>query len=165
MTSVPGIESGTAKGPELERNNGRMSHDKNMMRRCVELAGAAKLAGNTPVGALLVIADEVVAEAAEEVPAGDDPFGHAELLVVRRALQQLRRKHLPEATLFTTVEPCFLCSFAIRESRIGRVVIGSATPDIGGATSRYPILSASDIPRWGASPTIVWGIPARRDLQ
>ena len=67
-------------------------------------------------------------------------------------------QQLPEATLYTTAEPCFLCSFAIREFRIGRVVIGSATPEIGGATSLYPILSAGDISRWGDPPTIVWGI-------
>ena len=135
-----------------------MSQDESMMRRCIDLARAAKLAGNTAVGALLVIGEHVGAEAAEEAPAGDDPFAHAEILVVRRALQKPRRKELPEATLFTTAEPCFLCSFAIRESRIGRVVIGSATPEIGGATSLYPILSARDISRWGAPPTIAWGV-------
>ena len=130
-----------------------------MMRRCEELAQAAKLAGNTPVGALLATGHRVVAEAEEEVPAGDDPFAHAELLVVRRAVQALGRKQLPEATLYTTAEPCLLCSFAIREFGIGRVVIGSATPDIGGATSQYPVLSASDVPRWGAPPEIVWEHP------
>ncbi len=136
-----------------------MSQDENMMRRCIDLARAAKLAGNTAVGALLVIGEHVTAEAAEEAPAGDDPFAHAELLVVRRAVQELGRKRLPEATLYTTAEPCFLCSFAIREVGIGRVVIGFATPEIGGATSLYPILSASDVPRWGTPPTIVWEHP------
>ena len=133
-----------------------MSLDEIMMRRCIDLAKSAKRAGNTAVGALLVIGERVAAEAGEEAPAGDDPFAHAELLVVRRAFQKLRRKQMPEATLYTTAEPCFLCSFAIREFRIGRVVIGSATPEIGGATSPYPILSARDVSRWGAPPTIVW---------
>ena len=93
------------------------------------------------------------------MPAGDDPFAHAELLVVRRAVQELGRRQLPEATLYTTAEPCFLCSFAILAFGIGRVVIGSATPEIGGATSRFPILSTSDVACWGTPPKIVWEHP------
>ena len=133
-----------------------MAEDAVMMRRSEELARAAKLAGNTPVGALLATGKRVVAEAQEEVPVADDPFAHAELLVVRRAVQQLGRRQLPEATLY---EPCFLCSFAIREFGIGRVVIGCVTPDIGGATSLFPILSTSDVPRWETPPKIVWAHP------
>jgi tRNA(adenine34) deaminase len=60
--------------------------------------------------------------------------------------------------LYTTAEPCLLCSFAIREARIERIVIGTSVPHIGGATSPYPILSAADVPPWGAPPTIVWGV-------
>ncbi len=61
-----------------------------------------------------------------------------------------------EATLYSTAEPCFLCSFAIREAGLRRVVIGAPTPDIGGVASRYPILVADDVVRWGPAPEVVW---------
>lgn len=126
------------------------------MERCRELALEAKAAGNTAVGSLVAVADRVIAEAGEECPAGPDPFAHAELLAVRSAIAELGRPLPPEATLYSTAEPCFLCSFAIREAGLRRVVIGRPTPGIGGATSRYPILVADDVERWGAPPDVVW---------
>ena len=60
------------------------------------------------------------------------------------------------ATLYTTHEPCLLCSFASREAGVQRVVIDVPTPDIGGVTSSYPILLADDVPRWTRPPQVVW---------
>lgn len=136
-----------------------MSHadvDALHMDRCRVLAEEAREAGNTPVGSLVAIGSETIAEAGEEVPAGPDPFAHAELLAVREAMGRLGRALPSGATLYTTHEPCLLCSFAAREAGIERVVIGTRTPDIGGVTSAHPILVASDISRWGAPPVIVW---------
>jgi tRNA(adenine34) deaminase len=128
------------------------------MRHCIELARQAKRAGNTAVGSLIAIGPRIVVDVEEETPGGPDRFAHAELLAVRRATERLGRKTFPEAVLYTTVEPCLLCSFAIREARIGRIVIGTSVPHIGGATSPYPILLTADITPWGAPPTIVWGV-------
>lgn len=75
---------------------------------------------------------------------------------VRRAMAAAGRRHLPGATLYTNVEPCFLCSYAIRVAIIGRVVIGRPTPEIGGVSSRYPLLTADDIERWGRAPEVLW---------
>ncbi len=130
--------------------------DERFMRRCRELADRARRAGNTAVGSVVTLEGRVVAEAEETVPGGPDPFAHAELVAVRRAMAQLGRKRLGRATLYTTKEPCLLCSFAIREARIGRVVIEAPTAEIGGVTSRYPILPAGDVARWGPPPEIVW---------
>ena len=133
-----------------------MPDDARWMERCRELAREAKAAGNTAVGSLVALGDRVIAEAGEECPAGPDPFAHAELLAVRSALVDLGRPLPPNATLYTTAEPCFLCSFAIREGGVRRVVIGAPTPAIGGATSLYPILVADDVDRWGPPPEVVW---------
>lgn len=129
--------------------------DLQMMRRCIELAKQAKTKGNTAVGSLITVNTDIIAEAEEETPAGPARFDHAEVLAVLRACEQLNKTTLPEATLFTTAEPCFLCAYAMREARIGRVVIGSPTPHIGAATSQYPILLASDIPPWGNAPDVL----------
>ncbi len=132
------------------------SADARLFDRCRELARHAADLGNTAVGSVVAITGRVVAEAEEATPAGPEPFAHAEFIAVKLAMTRLGRKTVPEATLYTTAEPCFLCAFAIREVRIGRVIIGSPTPEIGGVSSRYPILAADDIARWGQPPTVLW---------
>jgi tRNA(adenine34) deaminase len=126
------------------------------MMRCHELARQAGEEGNTPVGTILVFASGETVEAMEAVPEGPDPFGHAEVIAVRDALIE-HGQPLPEGTtLYSNAEPCFMCAFAIREARIARVVIERPTPGIGSVTSPYPILSATDVPRWGPAPEVVW---------
>ncbi len=135
--------------------------DHDLLARCRELAQLAAGAGNTAVGSLIAIDGAIVAEAEEETPGGPDPFAHAELVAVKRAMRELGRRKIPEATLYTNVEPCFMCSYAIREARIGCVVIGWPTPQIGGADSQYPLLASADIDRWGEPPEIVWALDER----
>ncbi len=135
---------------------GVTKRDRRLMTRVDELAAEAGRAGNTAVGTIVAQGERVLAEAEEQTPQGPDPFAHAELVAVRRAMAAAGHRHLPEATLYSNVEPCFLCSYAIREARIGRVVIGRPTPEIGGVSSRYPLLTAGDIERWGRAPEVVW---------
>ena len=125
------------------------------MRRASELAERAHAAGNTAVGALIVLNGQVIAEAEEQTPAGPRPFAHAELLAVEAVFTQFRGL-LRSATLYSTAEPCVLCAFAIREAQIGRVVIGREAGEIGSVRSRFPVLTADWVPRWGAPPEIVW---------
>lgn len=127
------------------------------MRRCHELAAKAAAEGNTPVGSLILLGGEVLAEASEDVPVGPDAFAHAELIAVREALRLHANQPLTGATLYTTAEPCFMCSYAIRKAKISRVVMGRPTPGTGGATSRYPILTAPNIEGWHEPPVLVWG--------
>ncbi len=134
--------------------------DEQMMRRCLDLAASSAKSGNTPVGCVITNERQVVAEAEELCPAGSDPFAHAEIVAVAAALKATGRGKLPLATLYTTNEPCFLCSYAIREAGIGRVVFAVETKGVGGATSEYPILKAHGIERWGAPPRIDSGVLA-----
>lgn len=137
-----------------------LAFDRRMMRRCIELAASAAQSGNTPVGCVITLEGRTIAEAEEQSPVGSDPFAHAEILAVAAALQTVSRATLRRATLYTTNEPCFLCSYAIREARIARVAFAVESPGVGGATSAYPILKAADIDRWGAPPRIEQGLLA-----
>jgi tRNA(adenine34) deaminase len=132
--------------------------DQEMMRRSIALAVMAGKSGNTPVGCVVTLERQIVAEAEERSPNGKDPFAHAEILAVAKAMGTVGRLKMAEATLYTTNEPCFLCSYAIREARIGRVVFAVETPGIGGATSDHPILSANNIDRWNTPPQIEQGL-------
>jgi tRNA(adenine34) deaminase len=140
---------------ENEHRSPKLASDALWMRRAAELAEQARAAGNTAVGALIVLDGQVIAEAEEQTPAGPRPFAHAELLAVDAVYPRLRGT-LRSATLYSTAEPCVLCSFAIREAQIGRVVIGREAGEIGGVRSRFPVLTADWVPRWGEAPEIVW---------
>ena len=130
------------------------------MRRCLELAQTGLQRGDVPVGAIVVRDDRVIAEASEQLPGGIDPAGHAEILAIRGAASVLGSRDLSGCTLYTTAEPCWMCAYAARQSNISQVVYGVPTPEVGGASSRFPILRTSDVQRWGAPPKIVEGVMA-----
>ena len=128
------------------------------MRRCIDLARLARQRGDAPVGALIVRDGQVIAEAGERVDSALDIAGHAEVLAIRLACEVLGSLDLTGCSLYTSAEPCVMCGFAIRQTGIGRVVFGAPVPDVGGVTSRYPILLAPDVPGWPEPPIVVAGV-------
>lgn len=125
------------------------------MIRCRELAEVARAHGDAPVGAVIVRHGEIIAEGIEAVRLRKDVAAHAELIALRSACALLGVEHLPDCLLITNVEPCWMCSFALRETRIGAVLWQSPVADIGGITSRYPILSDDTIEGWGPPPLLM----------
>lgn len=136
-------------------DSGLQPTDTPWLRRAEELAAAAAAAGNTPVGMVIVLHGDVIAEAAEECPAGPRAFAHAELLAVERALLEVRAPALKDATLYSTAEPCLMCGFAIREAGIGRLVLGWPSGQIGSLLGEYPLLTDTLIKRWGPPPVVI----------
>lgn len=128
------------------------------MRRCLALAEEARAGGDIPVGALVVSGARVVGEGVEGVRARCDPSAHAELDALRWACRRLGTHDLSGATLYTTAEPCLMCSYAVRQTRISLVVVGAPVPFVGGATSTYPILSDAAFRVWDEPPTLIWGV-------
>jgi tRNA(adenine34) deaminase len=130
------------------------------MRRCVGLAEAALAMGETPVGALLVRDGNVIAEAGERTRVQHDPSAHAEVEAIRAACRSEQSTDLSNCTLYTTVEPCVLCGYVIRRTRVRRVVYGVAAGQAGGVTSRYSILSDAGLRGWAAPPEVIAGVLA-----
>lgn len=130
------------------------------MARCIELARLAKSRGDTPVGSVVVRDGEIIGEGSESLPAGHLVVGHAEVLACQQAVDRWGRPDRSGADLYTTAEPCFMCSYVIRNARISRVVYGLATPWIGGVTSRHPILVDPSLASWRPAPEVVAGILA-----
>lgn len=130
------------------------------MQRCLELAQFAVAGGNVGVGAVLVQAGQIIAEASETLPSMPDIVGHAELLAVRSACLHLNTLDLSDCILYTTAEPCWMCSYAIRETNIKTVVIGTPTLDVGGLSTRYTLLSDDTITVWDKPPQIITGVLA-----
>ncbi len=131
---------------------------EHFMQRCITLAEQAKARGNIPVGSLIVHNGEIIAEAEEQLPTTLNVTGHAEVLAVQQACNALQTMMLSGCMLYTTAEPCWMCSYAIRETHIQRVVIGTRTPDVGGVSTAYPLLTDATIAVWGVPPDVILGV-------
>jgi tRNA(adenine34) deaminase len=128
------------------------------MHRCVALGILASHKGDSPVGALIVKDGHIIAEGIEANRTNMDITYHAEIEAIRHATHALKTQDLSDCILYTTHEPCIMCSYVIRHSKLKMVVIGTTTGETGGYSSQYPILKATDIKAWATPPEIVTGI-------
>jgi tRNA(adenine34) deaminase len=135
------------------------------MRRCIQLALLAKEQGNTAVGSVVVFGGKIVGEGVEQLPAGNILAGHAELVACQQAIETLKVRSLEKAILYSTAEPCFMCSYVIRECRIAKVVYGTETEMIGGITSLFPILTATSLNNWNPALKVIGGVLAEECLR
>jgi tRNA(adenine34) deaminase len=127
------------------------------MQRCIELAKLARQHGDTPVGSLILRDGKILAEGIEGVKTRLDPTAHAEIQAIREGCRTLASLDLSGCILYTTAEPCWMCSYAIRKTRISRVVIGVLIASVGGVSSKHPILT-EEIALWAPPPGITSGV-------
>jgi len=128
------------------------------MKRCIELAKEALALGNPPVGALLIQDNKVIGSAMEMAKTSKRISDHAELLAIENAVTNGYKSQLSTATLYTTHEPCVMCSYAIRTYAIPNLVYGISVPHIGGHTSTFSILKSTSVPKWGKAPIVTTDI-------
>lgn len=133
------------------------SEDERWIARCLELARAAALADEVPVGALVVVGGVLVGEGRNRVEERRSPLAHAELAALEQALAHVGQKRLPDAVLYSTLEPCFLCAGAILHSRVRRVVFGARDPKFGAVRSLARVL---EDPRLNHCCEVVEGVGA-----
>lgn len=100
------------------------------MERCLALALEGENAGEVPVGALIVLNGEIIAEAFNQPRSTNDPLAHAEIIAIRKAALRLGTNKLENCDLWVTLEPCTMCAGAISHARIRRLYY--ATSDIKG---------------------------------
>jgi len=118
--------------------------DLKMMRRCVELSAEAVRANELPFSCVICRDGEIVAEATNRVVRDGDVTHHAEILAISAAQRALGRNNLSDCTIYSNVEPCPMCSFPIRETKIGRVVYAISSPMMGGH-SKWNVLGDRQI--------------------
>ena len=111
------------------------------MRRALELASRAQAEGEVPVGALVVLDEQVIGEGWNRPIAAADPSAHAEIQAMRAAASARKNYRLIGATLYVTLEPCAMCVGAMFHARIRRVVFGAADPKTGAAGSTVDLFS------------------------
>ena len=118
-----------------------MDNDLEFMQLALEEGRRAALAGEVPVGAILVRDAEVVARAGNRTIRDCDPTAHAEILVLREGARKLGNYRLAATTLYATIEPCSMCAGAIIQARVPRVVYGCDDPKGGAVRSCFEILT------------------------
>lgn len=126
------------------------------MRTALGEAGRAALAGDVPVGAVVLSpAGEVLATAHNEREATGDPTGHAEVLALRRAAGRTGAWRLTGCTLVVTLEPCVMCAGALVQSRVERVVYGARDEKAGAAGSLWDLVRDR---RLNHRPEVIQGV-------
>lgn len=120
------------------------SFDRDMMRRCIEIAVQSGRKGEYPYGAVITRAGKVIVESINRVAHERDVTRHAEAESISLAQKILGTISLTDCVLYATAEPCVYCSYAIRESRLGRVVYALHSPYMGGF-SRWNVLADRDL--------------------
>ena len=124
--------------PQANRDN-----DLHMMQRCIALAESSTREGEYPFAAVIASNAAFLCESTNRARRDHDVNSHAEIVAISKA-QLIRGTQLADCTLYSTVEPCAQCAYAIREARIGKVVYGLRSPLMGGH-SRWNILSDTSL--------------------
>jgi tRNA(adenine34) deaminase len=136
--------------------------DAMMMERCIRLSAKATQSGELPFASLICKGNELVVETTNLVARDGDVTRHAEIVAMSEAQKTLGRRDLADCTLYTTVEPCAMCSYAIRETRIARVIYSIKSPMMGGLSKwnvlRDPELSQAMPEVFGPVPEVIAGL-------
>ena len=102
------------------------------MRRALALAREAAEADEVPVGAVVTLGEDIVAEARNAMRGSLDPTAHAEMVAIRSAAERLGRPRLDGCTIWVTLEPCAMCAAAMALARVDAIRFGAEDPKGGG---------------------------------
>src|SRR5438309_9850878 len=125
------------------------------MRRALDLAAEAAAAGEVPVGAVITLGDEIVAESRNGMRGSSDPTAHAEMEAIRAAAAKLGNSRLDNCTLWVTLEPCAMCAAAISLARVKALRFGAEDPKGGGVVHGARIFAQ---PTCHHRPNVLGGI-------
>ena len=105
------------------------------MHEAIALARRAADSGEVPVGAVVVLNEEIVGRGHNQPISSIDPTAHAEIVALREAARHVDNYRLTGASLYVTVEPCMMCVGAMVHARVGTLVFGTAEPKAGAVES------------------------------
>lgn len=111
------------------------------MAAALRLAERAEQAGEVPVGAVVVLDNQIIGEGWNQPISSHDPSAHAEIIALRAAAATLGNYRLTGADLYVTIEPCSMCAGAIVHARIQRLFYGAAEPKAGVVHSQAEFFS------------------------
>ena len=115
------------------------------MQRAVELAKKAEAQDEVPVGAVIVLDNQIIGEGWNQPISSDDPTAHAEIMALRDAGEKIGNYRLPNATIYVTLEPCTMCAGAIIHARLSRLVYAADDPKTGACGSIFNLLQTEEL--------------------
>jgi tRNA(adenine34) deaminase len=116
-------------------------NDEELMRLALAEAELAREEGEVPIGAIVVLAGEVIGRGHNAVIQGSDPTAHAEIMALRDAAAKLGNYRLTDAVLYSTIEPCAMCAGAMVHARVARLVYGATDEKAGAVETHFGICS------------------------
>ena len=119
--------------------------DVKYMREAIRQAKKAKALGEVPIGCVIEYRGKIIGRGYNRRKTDKNTLSHAELNAIRKASKVMGDWRLEECTMYVTLEPCQMCSGAIVQARIPKVVIGCMNPKAGCADS---ILNIFDVPQF-----------------
>ena len=120
------------------------SIDEKYMKEAVRQAKKAYGIGEVPIGCVIVYEDKIIGRGYNRRTVDNNTLAHAELIAIRKACKKIGDWRLEGCTMYVTLEPCQMCSGAIVQSRIPRVVIGCMNPKAGCAGSILNLLQVEE---------------------
>ena len=117
-------------------------NDEKWMQHALELAKKAEAADEVPVGAVIVLNGELIAEGWNRPISASDPSAHAEIIALRAAGQKLENYRLLDTELYVTLEPCPMCVGAMLHARVRRVIYAASDPKTGALGGAYDLLNS-----------------------
>lgn len=133
----------------------KLTEDERFMKEAIRQARKAYAIGEVPIGCVIVYEGKVIARGYNRRTIDKNTLAHAELLAIRKASRKLDDWRLEGCTLYVTLEPCQMCSGAIIQARIPKVVVGCMNPKAGCAGS---ILNLLDVPQFNHQAELVTGV-------
>ena len=121
-----------------------MDHET-FMRAALDQARLGLVAGEVPIGAVVVVGGEIIARGFNEPISAVDPTAHAEVVALRAAAKAVGNYRLVGATVYVTVEPCMMCVGALSHARVADVVYGAPEPRTGSLVSTLEGLQSSGL--------------------
>ena len=106
-------------------------NDNEYMKIAIKLAKKASKNGDVPVGALIVKNGKIISKAYNKKEKTKNATAHAEIIAIKKACKKLKTWHLEDCILYTTMEPCIMCSGAIIQSRIKKIVYSLSNENFG----------------------------------
>lgn len=134
--------------------NSQLAEHEHYMRLCIALAWRARDTQDTPVGSLIVQGGVILAEGVEAVRGHQDVTAHAEIEALRAACKKAGSFDLTGSTLYTSVEPCVMCAYAIRLARVSTVVAGARAADA--ETSARSLMALTDVNFVPGRPPVIF---------
>lgn len=101
------------------------------MQQALTLARQAYSEGEIPIGAVVVLNEQIIGRGYNQTERLQDPTAHAEMLAITAATETLGSKYLADCTLYVTIEPCVMCAGASRWAQVRRIVFGASEPKVG----------------------------------